>query len=80
MKRTVEQFYCDLCSCEVSVGELRTEVPVFVRHTCDDTEGCPCAPYYTQEKFDFCQNCFDRVVSLDVGFRNTDLKIRKREE
>jgi hypothetical protein len=61
MKKTVEQFFCDVCKKEAST--ISVNYPV-IFHT-DQTEGRGCAPYISQEKLDICTECGKRLLILD---------------
>ncbi len=61
MKRTIEEFYCDICGskCE-SVKEITYPV---IFHT-EQTEGRWCEPYISNTTIDACNICRRKILKL----------------
>ena len=60
MKKTIEQYFCDLCYKESDVQKIKFPV---VFHT-EQTEGRSCDPYVSMQDIDMCGECRRKVLSI----------------
>lgn len=71
------KYVCDLCKIEHNEEKELVNVPVLQRHYCDDTEGRSCEPYITVDRMDLCPSCMDLVCNVNVGFRGSNVELRR---
>lgn len=62
MKKTIETVYCDICKTEAEC--ITGKFPV--RFLTDQTEGRPCKPYLSFKSIDVCNNCLDKILTLEA--------------
>lgn len=62
MKKTVEEYYCDICGDKAPVQEIIYPV---VFHT-DQNDGHGCTPYISSEHLDVCNECLNKIICLDA--------------
>ncbi len=60
MKKTIEQYFCDVCGEQSDVVQVNYPV---IFHT-DQTEGRSSNPYISQEKLELCPKCLERAVKI----------------
>ncbi len=80
MKKTVEQYFCDVCKKEAVTVPINYPV---IFHT-DQTEGRGCSPYISQEKLDVCDECRKHMLLLHgwgaQGCNDYELKSAQAEK
>lgn len=65
LKETViKEYFCDLCEKEVDKQSKLKSVSIPVKFTTEQNEGRSCTPYLEQHKFEVCESCIDRVVTV----------------
>lgn len=78
MKKTVVEYYCDLCESKIDLKKLEKrelsttkkslETEVQVLFTTEQTEGQPTTPYIQSTGLHLCQECFNKYkASLPIS-------------
>ena len=77
MKKTIEQYFCDVCNSQEDI--VNVEYPV-IFHT-DQTEGRIREPYISYVKIDLCKECRNKLLRLDAwgAMGHNSYKIREWE-
>lgn len=74
-RKTIEICICDLCNKESEIKQFKLPV----KWLTEQTEGRNVKPYFLEEQLDLCEECLDKVTSLEAwgaqGFKN--FKLRK---
>lgn len=77
-EKKITQWYCDVCKKEV---EKPNTAVVPVRFLTEQTEGRSCDPYVRNEKLDFCEGCFDKILVLNAvgaqGYNDYSFRVRR---
>lgn len=77
MKKTVTEFYCDLCGKKVGKDELHEGIRLPAVSSVSDTDGaCVKEHFVFDVSADLCDECLDRVCVVERGFR--EVHWRKR--
>lgn len=61
MKKTIEQYFCDVCGVQADVQKINYPV---VFHT-EQTEERYTEPYISQKMIDVCGECLNAILRLD---------------
>ena len=77
MKKTIEQYFCDVCGKQAEVQKVNYPV---IFHTEQD-EGRPVKPYISQKMIDMGQDCLHKTLVLhgDGAKGNNHYFIRDKE-
>jgi len=71
MKKTIEEYYCDICGKKINKEFIKTlphknddgTITLSIVFVTEQTEGMHCTPYICIDKLHICEKCYYKIIN-----------------